>query len=167
MMFSRNGKILVFFITFIITVAVDQVTKALVSALVAPGSSVTLIPHVLSITHTTNKGAAFGLLAGSGQIVFWSALVVVAIMLIWFYRAHEQKNVWSFIALGLMIGGAVGNLVDRIFRGRIVDFIDVGWWPVFNMADIAIVAGVIMLIVVMVLEMAGRGAKEDAESGGE
>ena len=167
MMFSRNRKILVFFITFIVTVAVDQVTKALVSALMAPGSSVTLIPHILSITYTRNRGAAFGLFAGSGQIVFWSALVVVVLMLIWFYRAHEQKNVWSFIALGLMIGGAGGNLVDRIFRGRVVDFIDVGWWPVFNMADIAIVAGVIMLIVVMVLEMTGRAEEEHAGSGGD
>ena len=167
MMLARNGKILVFLVIFFISIAVDQVTKALVSALMDPGSSITLIPHVLSITYTRNTGAAFGLFAGSGQIVFWSALVIVVLMLIWFYSAHPQKNIWSFIALGLMMGGAVGNLVDRIFRGRVVDFIDLGWWPVFNMADLAIVAGVIILIVVIVLEVTGRDVKDGEKSGGD
>lgn len=53
---------------------------------------------------------------------------------------------WAFAGLGLIIGGAVGNLVDRLFRGRVVDFIDFSWWPVFNLADIAIVAGVIIIL---------------------
>src|SRR5450756_1139843 len=95
MMLARNRKILVFLVIFFISIAVDQVTKALVSALMDPGSSITLIPHVLSITYTRNTGAAFGLFAGSGQIVFWNALVIVVLMLIWFYSAHPQKNIWS------------------------------------------------------------------------
>lgn len=163
MMLARNRKMIVFLVTMFLVVVVDQVTKALVAALMEPGGSVTLIPHVISITYTRNAGAAFGLFAGSGQIVFWSALVVVVLMLFWFYRSHQQKNAWAFVALGLLIGGAVGNLGDRVFRGRVVDFFDLGWWPVFNVADLAIVAGVIMLIVVMVLEMTGRGAKEEVK----
>jgi signal peptidase II len=167
MMLARNRKIFVFILVFLISIAVDVVTKALVSALMEPGSSITLIPRVLSITYTKNSGAAFGLFAGSGQIVFWSALVIVVLMLIWFFSSQQQKNVWTFIALGLMIGGAVGNLIDRIFMGKVVDFIDVGWWPVFNVADIEIVAGVIILIVVMILEMTARTAEEDSQTTGD
>ena len=166
-MLARNRKIFVFILVFFISIAVDVVTKALASALMEPGSSITLIPHVLSITYTKNSGAAFGLFAGSGQIVFWSALVIVVLMLIWFFSSQQQKNVWTFIALGLMIGGAVGNLIDRIFMGKVVDFIDVGWWPVFNVADIEIVAGVIILIVVMILEMTARTAEEDSQTTGD
>ena len=166
-MLARNRKMFVFLLVFFFSIAIDLGTKALVSALMEPGSSITLIPHVLSFTYTKNRGAAFGLFAGSGQIVFWSALVVVVLMLIWFFSSQQEKNVWTFVALGLMIGGAVGNLVDRIFMGKVVDFIDVGWWPVFNVADIEIVAGVIILIVVMILEMTARTAEEDSQTTGD
>lgn len=168
MMLARNKKIIAFLVTFLVVMVVDQVSKALVVALMEPGDSVTLIPHFLSITYARNTGAAFGLFAGSGQILFWSALVIVVITLIWFYRTHEQKSAWSFVTLGLMIGGAAGNLVDRVFRGKVVDFFDLGWWPVFNVADLAIVTGVIMLIVVMILEMTRKGSekRENPEADG-
>ena len=167
MMLTGNRKIIIFLVTIFLVIAIDQVSKSLVAALMEPGSSLTLIPHVIRITYTRNTGAAFGLFAGSGQIVFWSALVVVMLMLFWFYRSYQQTNVWWFVALGLLIGGAVGNLADRILRGRVVDFFDLGWWPVFNVADLAIVTGVIMFIVVICLEMTGRGVKKEGKGEGE
>lgn len=138
--------ILVFALTAAAVVAIDQVLKALVSAFMSPGNSFTLIPKIVSITYVKNVGAAFGLLAGNGQLVLWGALVIVVLTLVWFFQARHSRSFWSFVALGLIIGGACGNLADRLFRGRVIDYVDLGWWPVFNFADVAIVAGVIILL---------------------
>ena len=146
-MSKRSGRnTLIFALTALFTVALDQASKAIVVATVEPGDAITMIPRVLWITHSTNTGAAFGLLRGSGQIVFLAALVVVVVMLAWFFYTREHMGAWSFFGLGLIIGGAVGNLADRVFRGKVVDFFDLHWWPVFNVADIAIVAGVIIVL---------------------
>ena len=71
--------------------------------------------------------------------------------LAWFFRAHHETSAISFVALGLIVGGALGNLIDRIFRGPVVDYIEIWFWPVFNVADLAIVAGVIMMIIFTLL----------------
>ncbi len=156
---TTNGLILI--LVAAAAILLDQVAKAFVVAYVEPGRSITLIPHVLSLTHSTNSGAAFGLFKGSGQIVFLAALVVVVLTFAWFFAFRKKQSVWSFVGLGLIIGGALGNLIDRVARHnhQVVDFFDLGWWPVFNVADIAIVAGVIIVVVVTALEL----WREDAE----
>jgi signal peptidase II len=156
---TTNG--LIFILVAAAAILLDQVAKAFVVAYVEPGRSITLIPHVLSLTHSTNSGAAFGLFKGSGQIVFLAALVVVVLTFAWFFAFRKKQSVWSFVGLGLIIGGALGNLIDRVARHnhQVVDFFDLGWWPVFNVADIAIVAGVIIVVVVTALEL----WREDAE----
>lgn len=136
---------LVFILVVLGVLLLDQVSKAMVVATLEPGESVTLIPGLLDVTHVRNTGAAFGLFAGNNQFVFFGALIIVVVLLGWFVYTRERKGVFSFVALGLMVGGALGNLADRIFRGKVVDFLDLRWWPVFNVADIAIVAGVLML----------------------
>lgn len=143
---SRRNT-LIFVLTALAVVALDQGLKALVVALVEPGDSFDLIPGALTIIHSTNTGAAFGLLRGSGQIVLLASLVVVVVMMAWFFYTRKHMGAGSFVGLGLIIGGALGNLLDRVFRGRVVDFIDIHWWPVFNVADMAIVAGVIIVLV--------------------
>lgn len=147
-------------------ILLDQVSKAIVVASMEPGTSVTVIPHVLSITHSTNTGAAFGLMRGSGQIVFLAALVIIALAFAWFFAFRGKKRLWSFVGLGLLIGGALGNLIDRIFRHKVVDFFDLGWWPVFNIADLAIVAGVIIIVVVTALAIWREDAAADPANGG-
>lgn len=156
---TTNG--LIFILVAAAAILLDQVAKAFVVAYVEPGRSITLIPHVLSLTHSTNSGAAFGLFKGSGQIVFLAALVVVVLTFAWFFAFRKKQSVWSFVGLGLIIGGALGNLIDRVARHnhQVVDFFDLGWWPVFNVADIAIVAGVIIVVVVTALVL----WREDAE----
>jgi len=156
---SRRN-LLVFLITTAAVIALDQVIKALVVGFLAPGESVQAIPHVLRITNLNNPGAAFGLLKGSGGVIFLSAIVIVVLSLVWFYRARHKKGLVSFIALGLMIGGAVSNLADRVFKGSVVDYLDFGWWPVFNAADVAIVCGVIIILVVMIVDLY-RGEEYD------
>lgn len=133
--------------------AVDQLLKLLVVLLMEPGRSLTLIPGVLDITYSTNTGAAFGIMKGSGQILFLVALVVVVLVVAWFYYTRHQESAWSFIAMGMVIGGALGNLADRLLRGKVTDFLDLGWWPVFNFADVAIVTGVIIFVVGTALEL--------------
>ncbi len=146
-MSTRSGRnTLIFVLVAAVVVLLDQVLKATVVGLMEPGRAVVVIPHFLWLTYTTNTGAAFGLLRGSGQVVFLMALIIVVLMLAWFFWSRGRMGAWAFAGLGLIIGGAVGNLVDRLFRGRVVDFIDFSWWPVFNLADIAIVAGVIIIL---------------------
>lgn len=144
-----------------LAILLDQVSKALVVAFMEPGTSTTLIPHVLSITPSTNTGAAFGILRGSGQLVFLAAIVITGLAFAWFFAFRGKRSLWTFVGLGLLIGGALGNLIDRIFRHKVVDFFDLGWWPVFNVADVAIVAGVIIIVVVTALEI----WREDADAG--
>lgn len=143
---SSKRNTFIFLVTAACALAVDQVLKLLVVSLMEPGRSVTAIPHLLDITYSTNTGAAFGVLRGSGQLLLLAALVVVGLTLAWFFLNRHQESAWSFVALGLVTGGALGNIADRVFRGEVVDFIDLGWWPVFNFADVAIVAGVIMFV---------------------
>lgn len=141
----RNSAI--FALVAALCIILDQVSKAVVVAAIEPGRTVTVVPGLLSITHSTNTGAAFGLLRGSGQVVFLAALVIVVVIMVWFFYSREKMGAGSFVGLALVIGGAAGNLVDRIFRGKVIDFIDLGWWPVFNLADIAIVTGVIIVVI--------------------
>lgn len=136
----------------LLALAVDQISKGLVVARVGLGQSVELaswLAPVFQITHITNTGVAFGLLPGMSDLFVVIALVVVAILL--FYYRQLPRGQWLVrAALGLQLGGALGNLLDRLIRGSVVDFVDVNFWPlrewpVFNVADASIVAGVVFL----------------------
>ena len=122
----------------------DAVTKNLVAASVAFGTEVPIVGHFVGITNVRNSGAAFGLVpAGAG--VFMIASVVVAIALV-VYVARTPIGLWGGVVLGLILGGTIGNGFDRIFYGFVTDFINVHFWPVFNVADSAISIGVVLLI---------------------
>ncbi len=139
--------------------AIDQLSKAWVVANLPSGIPTTPTPwlgSILSFTYITNTGVAFGLFPQFGDFFTWLAVAVVAAILI-FQRSLPANDGWMHLALGLQVGGALGNLVDRIFRGSVVDFIDTQFWPVnnfaiFNVADSAIVAGVALLIILSFFE---------------
>jgi signal peptidase II len=154
---SHGRNTLVFIMSVVFTLTLDQVLKAVVVNCVSPGQIVTLVPHLLWLTYSTNTGAAFGLLKGSGQLIFFFSLILVVMMLVWFFWSRERMGAMAFIGLGLIVGGALGNLADRIFRGEVVDFIDLGWWPVFNIADMAILVGAIIVLVVYSRELWREG----------
>ncbi len=132
-----------FFLTAILVVAADQLTKFWVRANLAPHQS---IPEegFLQITHVKNTGAVFGLFADHTLLLSLTALVGIAALLI-FYRYLPLDTTLSKSALGLLLGGTVGNLADRLRLGYVTDFIDVGIWPTFNLADSAIVVGAAIL----------------------
>jgi signal peptidase II len=122
----------------------DAVTKNLVEASVAFGTEVPVLGHFVGITNVRNSGAAFGL-APAGAGFFMIASVVVSIALV-VYVARTPIGLWGAVVLGLILGGTIGNGFDRIFYGFVTDFINVHFWPVFNVADSAISIGVVLLI---------------------
>jgi signal peptidase II len=146
----RTPPWVVLFATAAITYALDRVTKLWAEAALRGRPSVVIIPHVLSLTYTTNSGGAFGL-AQSAWWIFALATIGVSVAII--LAAPRVRSTTTATGLGLILGGALGNLTDRLFhgdvllRGYVIDFIDIHIWPVFNLADSAIVLGALTLAV--------------------
>lgn len=165
---SRTAKnAIIFCATAAGVLVLDQVSKIIVVAYTEPGRGITLIPHVLVLRQTSNTGAAFGIMSGRNSLVFLIAAVIIALTIAWFVIFRKRNSPWTFVGLGLILGGALGNnVVDRLARGKVVDFFDLGWWPVFNVADIAIVAGVIIVVVVSAVEIWREEAAGRPEHGG-
>jgi signal peptidase II len=134
-------------------VVLDQVTKALVVSGIAPGQERAVVPGVLKLVHVRNHGVAFGFFSGGGAIVLAATAAALALLVAYFARHPERALLW--LPTGLLLGGAIGNLIDRLRTGAVTDFIDLPLWPSFNLADVAITAGVISLLVV--LERGARG----------
>lgn len=140
-------------------IALDQVSKAWIVAnleLYEVWAPIPALSDYFTIIHITNTGAAFGLFQGGSVVFQIIALVVVAIIL-YFYRELTNESWLMRLALGLQLGGAVGNLIDRARQGYVVDFLDFQLsealdWPVFNVADSSIVIGVGLLLLLMWLE---------------
>lgn len=138
------------FITLLSCVFVDQTSKHLVERLLPVGDSVRIIGP-LALTHVRNDGGAFGLFRGSpvGLGLFGLGLLC-AVALWWRFDTSAARSPWGLVFL---VSGSIGNLIDRLIRGAVVDFVDVGVWPVFNVADSLILAGVIALAWTMVSGM--------------
>ena len=136
----RKKSIIIIFAVFIS----DQITKYFIVKNFYFGESVAVIENVFHITYITNTGTAFGMLQKYGNILL--AFSVVAIILISILVFKQKTNSLTHpLALSLILGGAFGNIFDRIFRGGIVDFFDFRIWPIFNIADSAITVGIIVL----------------------
>jgi len=130
-----------------IVVLADQVTKQMALDALSDGP-IHLIDGVLSLDLHYNPGGAFGLMQGVPSFFLVAAIVIAGLILTW---AHKIEGRAHLVPLGLVLGGGLGNVTDRLFRdtgGRVVDFIDLHVWPVFNLADSAIVIGVVWLLIV-------------------
>jgi signal peptidase II len=145
--------------------AVDQLSKAWAVEALGDGRTIELVGS-LRLQLTMNYGSAFSLADGRGPLISLLALVVVAVLL---RSGRHATRPATAVALGLVLGGAIGNLIDRAFRagdgflgGGVVDFIDLQWWPVFNVADSAIVVGAILLFIVQ-----WREAEPDGSAAGD
>jgi len=136
---------LVFFVMAGLVVALDQTTKYLVRTNLALGESVPK-EGPLRITYVTNTGAVFGILQGQTLFLTITTFFGLAAILLYYLYPPMEHGILR-VALGLQLGGAVGNLVDRVrLGGKVTDFIDVGPWPNFNVADSSIVVGVVIII---------------------
>jgi signal peptidase II len=135
-----------------LVIIIDQLTKRVVDTTMQLYQSIELIPY-FQLTYLRNQGAAFSFLSGAGgwQRWFFIGLAVIAsvFICIWLKKLHRSQR-WEAIAWALVLGGALGNLIDRILYGYVIDFLDVyvgDWhWPAFNVADSAITVGVVMLL---------------------
>ena len=128
----------------IFTVLTDQATKWLIINNLAVGESLPATGF-FRFTHAWNTGTAFSLFQGYGDILTWVSLAAVAV-LTWIYSSIKNPSWMLRVAFGLQFGGAIGNITDRLRLGHVTDFIDVGPWPIFNIADSSIVIGIGMLI---------------------
>jgi signal peptidase II len=142
-------------VVVLLIVALDQATKALVRASISPAERHELLPF-LSFVNVHNRGVAFGFLGGGGLPVLLVTLAALALLVTYFARHPERTLLW--LPTGLLLGGALGNLVDRLRQGYVTDFVHLPHWPSFNVADMCITAGVIALVVV--LDRGARGAPD-------
>src|SRR4051794_5485430 len=125
---------------------VDQVTKRLVQSGIAEGDRDGVFPGV-ELVHVRNHGVAFGAFAGGGAIVAVVIGVALVALVVWFVRHSATHLAW--LPTGLLLGGAVGNIFDRVRDGAVTDFVKFPAWPAFNVADIAITFGVLTLLYVL------------------
>ena len=128
--------------------ALDQATKAVVVQTLARGESWPA-DGFFRITHIGNSGSAFGLFGDQNVVLTVASVLGIGVLLL-FYRSHPSPGLLVRLSLGLMLAGAFGNLTDRLMRGYVTDFIDIGPWYIFNVADASIVTGVIILAVTIV-----------------
>jgi signal peptidase II len=138
---ARGRTYLLILVAAGLALALDQGTKELALSGLADGP-VDIIEGALTLRLTYNSGGAFGVLQGLPGFFLIATLVVIVLILFWARRLEDRS--WA-IPLGMILGGGLGNVTDRVVRdtgGRVVDFIDLHWWPVFNLADASIVVGV-------------------------
>jgi signal peptidase II len=140
-----------------VVLVADQVAKAAIEAQLAPGEDVDVLgPLGLTLSH--NRGVAFGLAGGAGAPLILVTLVALGVVGYLFTRNPTRPGMW--IAAGLLSGGAIGNLVDRVRAGEVTDYVDFLSWPPFNLADVAITLGVLVLVFLY-----WREAEREPESG--
>ncbi|MBO5364516.1 MAG: signal peptidase II [Clostridia bacterium] len=127
---------------------IDVITKFLAEGKLQQMATLPVWQGVFHFTYVENRGIAFGMFGG-GRIVFILLTVLVLVLLAVFYRKTNHKTKWLCYGLSLIFGGAIGNLLDRIFRGYVVDFLDFRLidFPVFNVADIAVCIGAVLLVI--------------------
>ncbi|MGH2709674.1 MAG: signal peptidase II [Actinomycetota bacterium] len=145
---TARRKALTLYGVAVAVVALDRITKFLAERNL-PGNPVELIPGVLDLRYTTNPGGAFGLFDGIPWLFVAISIGVIGLIVV---ASRRLPTIPAAIGVGLVLGGAVGNLIDRAtrgpgFSGEVVDFIDFQVWPIFNLADSAIVTGAILMLI--------------------
>jgi signal peptidase II len=151
---GRKGFPVTLLGTALITLVLDQLSKGLIRVLLPRGEVVSL-GGFGAIRQLRNPGTAFGIIEGRSWPLFLASIAVFAVLVVVLWRWGGPGSAAFQVGLGLIIGGAIGNIIDRIVLGAVVDFVDIGFWPmrswpVFNLADLAIVVGVGMILIIVV-----------------
>jgi signal peptidase II len=145
--FARAGVVLG------IVLILDQVTKHTIPSGISEGASRSFLPGI-HLVHVRNNGVAFGFLSGGGTLLLVFTLLALGVLVGYFFRHPDRRLLW--LPTGMLVGGAIGNLIDRIANGAVTDFIKLPHWPAFNVADMSITFGVLLLLWVL------EGRREDA-----
>lgn len=138
-------KALIISITALIIIILDQLTKYLLTGNLGLGEQIILIQNFLYLTNVRNFGAGFSLFQGATQLIIWFSIIVIGVIIYLYDKI--PKKLYVQLSTASLLGGIVGNLIDRFRLGYVIDYIDFRIWPTFNIADIAITAGVIGLII--------------------
>ncbi len=149
----RDRLSAVFLIATLAVLGLDQLSKVYVQDSFSLYESATIIPGLFSLTYVTNTGVAFGLMGGKGnawkQYLFPAINACAMVFIVYYFRQLRAKGRWTALALGAILGGAMGNTIDRLRLGSVVDFLDFylgrQHWPAFNIADAAITCGAIYI----------------------
>jgi len=146
-----NKKHIIIFSAAFIVLFLDQLTKFLVRKNFQLSESIPIIKNIFHLTYVTNTGSAFGLFKGINPFfILFSMIVIIAIFL--YLKKITANEKLLQLAVGLLLGGTVGNLADRLIHGHVIDFIDFRVWPVFNLGDSAITIGVSILALCLFLK---------------
>lgn len=143
-----------FWATIAAIITLDQLSKIRIMELLDPGDSIPLFLDFMNLTFVMNRGAAFGILQGKSWLFLVMAILIICIM-VYVHLVYELPA-WVQFAMGFIVGGTIGNQIDRWNFGVVRDFISIGWFPVFNLADIAIVTGGGLLILYLFLNEPDR-----------
>ncbi|HZO06414.1 MAG TPA: signal peptidase II [Solirubrobacterales bacterium] len=149
-----------------LVLVLDQVAKAIVEDQIVIGEQIEVLgPLEFTLAH--NRGVAFGIAGGAGAPLVLVTLFALGVVLFLFSRTPTRP--WMWVAVGLLVGGALGNLVDRVRLGHVTDYIDLPPWPPFNLADVSITFGVILLVILYLFDTGAqaRDATEAKEGGAE
>jgi signal peptidase II len=142
---------------FVFVVAVDQITKHTLGTWIQPGQIRHVFGSVVELVYERNTGVAFSFLSGTGDLIYVVIAIAIAGLLVHLWKRPYRKLIW--LPTGMLVGGAVGNLIDRIARGSVIDFIKLPHWPAFNFADMCITFGVIILALVVEFDTRKNEAK--------
>lgn len=152
---------MIYYVIALFVIAIDQISKWLIVKNMELGTSIPIIDNVLYITSHRNRGAAWGILENK-MWFFYIITVVFVVFIVFYMKKYAKTDKFLGISLGLILGGAIGNFIDRVFRQEVVDFIHVYIfsynYPVFNIADSALCIGVVLIIIQTLLE--GKKTKE-------
>ena len=132
------------YLVALILLSLDQFSKYLITQKMSLADSMPVIKSIFHITYVENTGIAFGLFP-QGQILFITISLIIILVIVFFERKKALKSPWERFCLGLVLGGALGNLVDRLRFGFVIDFLDFRIWPVFNLADSGVCIGGILM----------------------
>lgn len=133
-----------FWLIALAVLVLDQITKAIARATLADGNTVVVIPKVLSFVYVLNTGAGFGILQGQNILLMLVALIAIVAIILSLRKILETRH--HVVGAALILGGAAGNLIDRLISKAVTDFITLPFWPSFNIADSALTLGVLILV---------------------
>ncbi len=142
------------FISAALILIADRLTKILVFNAISPNQTIGIVPGIFHLTLVLNKGIAFGLFRGMRLLFIITSLAIIVLIFIYMQKSRS-RDLLNRVSIGLIIGGALGNLFDRLKFGYVIDFLDFQVWPVFNIADSSITVGAIILVL-RILSKRGR-----------
>ena len=153
------SKTVILLLTALTILVADQLTKALVVANLAVGEQARLLGDLVQVWHAQNRGAAFSLFQG-GTVVFLIVSVLSIGIVAYFHRSLRDRSLWLHVVLGIVLGGTLGNFIDRLRQGYVTDWLSIGIgdtrWPTFNVADSSVVIGIGILVVYLFLTSPDR-----------